>query len=374
MIIDGHNYCVPALDSKVGYNSLEQKMKVLQAELGGHRQPVWNIKNRVMADNSTLINSNTGELRNVEWTRVNGALAWNIDGETYTKQYLPPMLHNLECPPEVLIREMDYTGVDIGVLHTYPTFGTPDYLNNYLNNAVQQFPDRFRRLIHIRESDLITNMGKVIETLEKETKLQGVAGLQFIPGYYYQGRNNNSPNTWNSKEFKPFWEAIYKMNLPVYFTLIGGRGSKLDDRSWIDDYLDEQRILLEWMNQYPGLNVVVTHGLPWTVGLENGKINFPEEIWDIFKSPNCHLQLVIPIQMGGMWEYPWKEAEPIIKLAVERIGANRLIWGTDMPMVARFCTYKQALDQFRVHCNFLSDSERKYIIGGTAARVMNINN
>ena len=164
------------------------------------------------------------------------------------------------------------------------------------------------------------------------------------------------------------------MNLPVYFTLIGGRGSKLDERSWIDDYLDEQRILLEWMNQYPGLNVVVTHGLPWTVGLENGKINFPEEIWDIFKSPNCHLQLVIPIQMGGMWEYPWKEAAPIIKLAVERIGANRIIWGTDMPMVARFCTYKQALDQFRVHCNFLSDSERKDIIGGTAARVMNINN
>ncbi|MAR37629.1 MAG: hypothetical protein CL715_04815 [Chloroflexi bacterium] len=373
MIIDGHSYCVPQQDSKGGYNSLEQKMKVLQAELGGHRQPVWNIKNRVMADNSTLINSNTGELRNVEWTRVNGALAWKIDGETYTKQYLPPMLHNLECPPEVLIREMDYAGVDIGLLHTYPTFGTPDYLNNYLNNAVQKFPDRFRRLIHIRESDLITNLGKVIETLETETKLQGVSGLQFIPGYYYQGRNNNSSNTWNSKEFKPFWDAIYKMNLPVYFTLIGGRGSKLDERSWIDDYLDEQRILLEWLNQYPGLNVVVTHGLPWTVGLENGKINFPEEIWDIFKSPNCHLQLLIPIQMGAMWEYPWKEAEPIIKLAVERIGANRIIWGTDMPMVARFCTYKQALDQFRVHCNFLSDSEREDIIGNTAARVMNIN-
>jgi predicted TIM-barrel fold metal-dependent hydrolase len=374
LIIDGHNYCVPELDSKVGYNSLEQKMKLLQAELGGHSQPVWNIKNRVMADNSTLINSNTGELRNIEWTRVNGALAWSIDGETYTKQYLPPMLHNLECPPEVLIREMDYAGVDIGLLHTYPMLGAPDYLNNYLNNAVQKFPDRLRRLISIRESDLITNLGKVIETLEKETKLQGVSGLQFIPGFYYQGLNNNSSNTWNSKEIRPFWDAIYKMNLPVYFTLIGGRGSKLYERSWMDDYMDEQRILLEWLNQYSGLNVVVTHGLPWTAGLENGKINFPEEIWDIFKSPNCNLQILIPIQMGAKWEYPWKESEPIIKLVVERIGANRIIWGTDMPMVARFCTYKQALDQFRVHCNFLSDSEREDIIGRTAARVMNINN
>ena len=45
-----------------------------------------------------------------------------------------------------------------------------------------------------------------------------------------------------------------------------------------------------------------------------------------------------------------------------------------MPMVARFCTYKQALDQFRVHCDFLSDAERKDITGGTAARVMGITN
>ena len=84
------------------------------------------------------------------------------------------------------------------------------------------------------------------------------------------------------------------------------------------------------------------------------------------------MQILIPIQMGARWEYPWKESEPIIKKAVERIGANRIIWGTDMPMVARFCTYKQALDQFRVHCDFLSDSERMDIIGGTAAKVMGI--
>ena len=164
------------------------------------------------------------------------------------------------------------------------------------------------------------------------------------------------------------------MNLPVYFTLIGGRGSKIYERSWMDSYLAEQKVLLGWLNRYPGLNVVVTHGLPWTGYLENGQINFPEEIWDIFKSPNCHLQILIPIQMGARWEYPWKESEPIIKKAIERIGANRIIWGTDMPMVARFCTYKQALDQFRVHCDFLSDVERKDIIGGTAARVMGITN
>ena len=75
---------------------------------------------------------------------------------------------------------------------------------------------------------------------------------------------------------------------------------------------------------------------------------------------------------GGRWEYPWVETEPTIKECVQRIGADRLIYGTDMPMVARYCTYRQTLDQFRKHCDFLSESERQAIIGGTAARVMGV--
>ena len=60
---------------------------------------------------------------------------------------------------------------------------------------------------------------------------------------------------------------------------------------------------------------------------------------------------------GAIWEYPWKETEPTIVECLEKVGAKRLIWGTDLPMVARFCTYRQLLDQYRVHCN-VSDRRR----------------
>ena len=183
MIIDGHSYCLPQMDSKVGYPTLEHKMKLLQSELGGHIQPVWNVADRKKADNFTLIDQHTGDLRDVEWTRVNGGLAWKIDGQTYTKQYVPPMLHNLECPPEVLIREMDYAEVDVGLLHTYPMIGTPKFLNDYLNKAVQKFPKRLYRLISITEGDLIRDVDKVIEMIDEQRRLGGVAGLQFIPGF-----------------------------------------------------------------------------------------------------------------------------------------------------------------------------------------------
>ena len=82
----------------------------------------------------------------------------------------------------------------------------------------------------------------------------------------------------------------------------------------------------------------------------------------------CHLQLLIPIQMGGMWSTRGQRPSPTVQECVERIGADRLIWGTDIPMVSRFCTYRQTRDQFRTHCDFLTEDERQDILGGTAAR------
>ena len=174
----------------------------------------------------------------------------------------------------------------------------------------------------------------------------------------------------------PYWNTLAKIKKPVYFTLYnGGNRAREFDRSSQEAYLEEHRILARWMEKYPDVKVVITHGPPWLTFMDDKKtFSFPQEFWNVFESPNCHLQIAPAIMLGSIMEYPWKESEPIIKKAVERIGANRIIWGTDMPMVARFCTYKQALDQFRVHCDFLNDAERKDIIGGTAARVMGITN
>ena len=127
------------------------------------------------------------------------------------------------------------------------------------------------------------------------------------------------------------------------------------------------------MELYPNTDVIITHGLPWRkFFLENHK-KFPEEIWNIFKQPKCNLQLMLPIQIGNIFEYPWVETEEIISICTEKIGSDRLIWGTDMPLVGRFCTYKQALNQFKIHCNFLSDFDKLNILGQNMLRIMKLN-
>ena len=48
-------------------------------------------------------------------------------------------------------------------------------------------------------------------------------------------------------------------------------------------------------------------------------------------------------------------------------GAHRLMWGSDMPNVEWFCTYRQSLDYVRRYCPFLTAREKDLILGDTCA-------
>ena len=56
----------------------------------------------------------------------------------------------------------------------------------------------------------------------------------------------------------------------------------------------------------------------------------------------------------------------------DQLGAERLMWGSDMPNVERFCTYGQSLDYVRRYCDFVRVSDMDHILGGNAARLYRI--
>ena len=263
---------------------------------------------------------------------------------------------------------MDYVGVDVAVLHPAPIFGL---INNYLLEATLRYPDRFSSLFNIPEATALYDPDAAVSEIQRLAKGASSCGVQFFSRWYYAA---GAESPWDSQLMQPYWDAVEDLNVPVYFTLYnGGKRAKEFHRSSREAYMEEHRTLMRWMEQHPNTDVTITHGLPWLTFMEDGNVVFPEEIWEVFKSPKCHLQLMVPIMMGAVWGYPWKESEATISECVKRIGADRLMWGTDMPLTARYCTYKQSMDQFRTYCDFLSDSERAYILGGTTARVMRLN-
>jgi predicted TIM-barrel fold metal-dependent hydrolase len=57
---------------------------------------------------------------------------------------------------------------------------------------------------------------------------------------------------------------------------------------------------------------------------------------------------------------------------VERVGADNLLWGTDMPFQNRFCTYRQSRNWIENDLSFLSHEDLSKIMGGNAARVLGL--
>src|SRR5437764_15495542 len=91
-----------------------------------------------------------------------------------------------------------------------------------------------------------------------------------------------------------------------------------------------------------------------------------------YRPDNLVIEIMFPITWGGVWDYPYPEAQELIRQMRNLFGASRLVWGSDMPNVERFCTYRQCVDYVRKHCTFLSDAEKELILGRNAADLMGL--
>ena len=60
------------------------------------------------------------------------------------------------------------------------------------------------------------------------------------------------------------------------------------------------------------------------------------------------------------------EAQPLIRELYQKLGASKLLWGSDMPNVERSCTYRQTLTYLTHHCDFISEADLDQIVGGNA--------
>jgi L-fuconolactonase len=67
--------------------------------------------------------------------------------------------------------------------------------------------------------------------------------------------------------------------------------------------------------------------------------------------------------------YPYPDALDQVKTLYGAFGPQRLMWGTDWPVVERFCGYARALAVVRDEMKFLNDDDRRWILGKTVERV-----
>ncbi len=372
MIIDSHVYCFEPADSPRGYKNSAEHLRWVQAAHATHHQPAFRIGDRSRGASDVLAPHGHGDLSQLPDLRFRinhprGRVVWNYEGDEYTKHFYPPNLRGCEFTPFSLNCEMDYAGVDMALLHTDPMLGRD---STYQMECYQRFPDRLRSMVPVDEWRIRDNVEAVIDELTKAVCEHGLHAIKFNSLTYM-----TSPDPWDDGFYRPFWEAATSLNVPVFFTLGSGPEAltgRLSVSQQVEGYLNELRILTSWMERYPDAVCSLTHGFPWRLFLEGGCITLPESIWEPFQNPNLSLEVCFPVRLGDVFDFPYRELWPTLESIIEHIGADHLLWGTDMPFQNRFCTYRQSRDWIEKYCTFITQDDLALIMGGTAARILGI--
>ena len=373
MIIDSHAYCFQPGNHPAGFPNAAEHLAWIHTSQGLHHQPAWNIKDRTPAPSDGL-----GDEAPLDWSRLPdvdfriddqcGRVVWTIDGADRTKQFYPPNLRNLEYTPHSLIAEMDYCGVDLALIHTNPMLGRD---TAFLAECVKAYPDRLRSMAPVDEWRILDETDAVVAELHEAIVDRGLHAIKFNTRPAYK----RSTQAWDDGPYRPFWEAATALGVPIFFTMGTGPGSAAGATSGAQHRqgcLDEHDILIRWMERYPDATVSLTHGFPWRVFVEGDTIELPDGIWTPFQNPKLSLEVCFPVRIGDLFDFPYREVQPTLELMVERIGADRLLWGTDMPFQNRFSTYRQSRDWLEKYCDFLSTEDLALIMGGSAQRVLGL--
>ncbi len=375
MIVDSHAYCFEPADSARGYSSAGEHLAWVQKAQARHHQPAFRLSDGALGPADVVDPDNVTDLAalpdvNFRIDRQAGRVLWDHEGETYTKHFYPPNLRNLEFTPASLIGEADYAGVDLLLLHTNPMLGRS---HDYQAECVNAYPDRIRSMAHVDEWRIHTEVDAVIAEVTGGVAELGLHAIKFNSNGY-----TVSPEPWDDGPYRPFWEAVTALGVPIFFTLcVGPTRPKeaVPDASGREGYLGELAILTRWMERYPDTLASITHGFPWRVFMQDDGFALPEAIWQPFENPKLSLEVCFPVRIGDHFEYPYREVWTTLEQMIDRIGAARLLYGTDMPFQNRFCTYRQSLDWIRnqfAPAAGLSAEDLASILGNSAARVLGL--
>ncbi|OGB93179.1 MAG: hypothetical protein A3G35_18365 [candidate division NC10 bacterium RIFCSPLOWO2_12_FULL_66_18] len=289
-------------------------------------------------------------LKNVDFrVGIYGQLDFTIDGEDYYVQYMPVGMQEIVAPPELMLAQMTYARVDHCILQAGGGYGA---MNDYNAFAQNQYPAKFTGLLNIDESRAHTE--PVLKELERAYRQLGLRGVYYALDTFAR---YNFDLEFNDLRFDAFWSTINGWRLPVFIE--APAIPDYDKASYIKNMVR----LKDLMDRFKNIQWLLVMGPPVSRFAGSGKWEFPDEVLATYHHDNLWLEIMFPITWGGVWDYPYPEAQALIKDMRDKFGASKLIWGSDIPNVERFCTYTQSVDYVRRNCEFLTATEKDKILG-----------
>ena len=274
------------------------------------------------------------------------------DGRPF--RLMPPALERTNFPAGILLEYMGAAGVDKAVLMQGPLYGD---MNDYYVEVLRRWPDRFLGVALVDPMD--QQAPALLNTLIHERGFKAIK-LEMTDSL---GLCSQYPDfNLASSRFVWLWEVISQAKLSITLDL-----GLTTDRSYQTDELRD-----------PCSSTIPTFAGS-SLTLRSRKIG----CWPIplSKLPGASRSSWRAIRTSG-WtsarpllphhlpegDYPFSGIDIFVRKAVDLVGADRLLWGTDAPGMLWMLTYQQMLDVVRLHCHSLTAEQRRLILGENALR------
>jgi predicted TIM-barrel fold metal-dependent hydrolase len=203
-----------------------------------------------------------------------------------------------------------------------------------------------------------------LDEVRRAARSLGLKGLYFEIEHF---RIVGSSAAVDDDQFNPLWEEITGLNMVLVWD-IGRHLDPADHRM----HLERVRRIIK---RFPRMVCILSHFGSYIRDPKTKRIHNWDDILAVSALPNVFLEILqvqYPSTRTGD-EYPFPMGQKTIEEAFRRLGAEKLVWGADMPALERACTYRQSLDYVRVHCPFMTAREKDRVLGGNAAEIFGLN-
>lgn len=239
-------------------------------------------------------------------------------------------------PVEVLVAEMDRAGVEKATLVQFR--GVFD--NTYEIECVKRYPGRFSAiaLVDTAQADAPAQLERWVN--------EGAEGVRLSP-------MERSPGA----DPLAIWRKAQELGIVV--SASGG----------VSEFANPGFESL--IQELPGLKIVIEHLGRGADDPEPRRPSF-HKVLDLAKYPNTYMKVpglgeLCPRPMPFVQPMPFPDVPPLIEMAIDAFGANRLMWGSDWPPSAAREGYGNALKFPMEYVTYPSEDDKEWVFGKTAA-------
>jgi predicted TIM-barrel fold metal-dependent hydrolase len=246
------------------------------------------------------------------------------------------------APVELLNETMDAAGVDAAVM----VQGIPYlYDNRYVADCRKRFPDRLAAVGLIDQQ-----AEEAPEVLEQLVTEEGFTGLRI-----HLASRVDDPAEWAAPDQDRVWAKAEELG--ASFTIYGPA-----------THLAAVEPIIA---RFPAVPVILDHvgGVP--APADDGYERLLDYVAGLARYGQVHIKLT-PQAHKSAEAFPHRDTFALYRRLFDAYGAQRVMWGTNFPGVLKGVGYGPALEMFAEHLDFVSDEDRAWLLGGTAAKVFGL--